>query len=327
MAFSDGTSVSYAFDVDGNRTSRTSGQGATSYSYDALNRLTNESFPGGKANAYGYDAASNMTSFSDAGGLITYGYDPVNMVTSVTEPGSVQTTFGYDSDNNRTRMSYPNGVTTTNAYDSSDRLTSTSAKNSAGSTLKSSAYSYTSPVTGKDSALRWSVKDEANNTTKYGYDLLARMTSATTTNSAGSQTASYTYGYDGNGNATNFNGTSYAFNAANEVTHTGYGFDDPTATSPRVVGRRRLPTTRRIRRRLSPRRVGRHCRLPTRATTRASAPTPVRRATPTRSSAWAARRGRHAPTTPVITRARCLASAPLRAVTTTCSTGSARSSR
>ena len=73
--------------------------------------------------------------------------------------------------------------------------------------------------------------DTAGNTTSYGYDVLNRLTSATTKSSSGSTVSSYGYGYgyDGAGNMTSatVNGTttSYTHNAASELTSQGATYD------------------------------------------------------------------------------------------------------
>src|ERR671922_2676 len=89
------TCIKYAYDKDGNLTSRVSNIGTTSYSYDLLGRLTKKALPGPLIDAcagdngmkLGYDAASNVTSYCDARGTVVYGYDAANELTSIQEPG------------------------------------------------------------------------------------------------------------------------------------------------------------------------------------------------------------------------------------------------
>src|SRR5581483_9937815 len=56
-------SIQYLLDANGNRTSMADGDGTTSYSYDALNRLANVAYPalpggpGATSTPFGYDAA------------------------------------------------------------------------------------------------------------------------------------------------------------------------------------------------------------------------------------------------------------------------------
>jgi RHS repeat-associated protein len=69
----------------------------------------------------------------------------------------------------------------------------------------------------------------ADDTTKYGYDAMNRLTSADTTSSSGSSVSSYGYGYDGVGNLTSatVNGTTtnYTYNGASELTSQGASYD------------------------------------------------------------------------------------------------------
>jgi YD repeat-containing protein len=70
--------------------------------------------------------------------------------------------------------------------------------------------------------------DSQSTTTSYGYDSLARLTSAT---SSGGSSASYAYAYDANGNRTSqsVNGSSsyYLYNAANQLCWSGSSLDSP----------------------------------------------------------------------------------------------------
>lgn len=86
--------VPYAFDPAGNRT----GEGATSYEYDAANRISS---PG-----YSYDANGNLLN----DGTTSYEYDAANRLIKTVKDGST-TTYGYDGNGNLIRET-ANGVTT-----------------------------------------------------------------------------------------------------------------------------------------------------------------------------------------------------------------------
>ena len=220
ITYSDNSTIVYTYDNDGNTTQLQDNTGITTFTYDTMNRQTKKVLPGATTMIYAYDGVGNLTSLQDPGGTVTYGYDAVNEVTSLLEPNGSSTTFGYNGGYRRTSTAYPNTVSESMTYDSSERLTQIKATKGT-STLNSFTYSYVSPVTGKDSDLRWSVTDVNNSKTSYNYDVLNRLTSA-------SGSTSYTYGYDANGNLTNDNGVSQTFNAANELTASGsttYNFD------------------------------------------------------------------------------------------------------
>jgi RHS repeat-associated protein len=76
-----------------------------------------------------------------------------------------------------------------------------------------------------DTDLRWSVTQGQGVTMSYSYDALSRLTGA-----SGGQ--SYTYGYDNNGNLTNDNAVTQAFNGANELCWSYAGSSSNTCSSP-----------------------------------------------------------------------------------------------
>lgn len=220
ITYSDNSTITYTFDNDGNNTQLQDNTGMTTFTYDTMNRQTKKVLPGATTMTYAYDGVGNLTSLQDPSGTVTYGYDQVNELTSLKEPNGGTTMFGYNNAYRRTSTSYPNGVSEAMSYDSSERLTQIKATK-ASSTLNSFTYSYVKPSTSADSDLRWSVTDVNNNKTNYSYDPLNRLTGT-------SGAATYSYGYDANGNLTNDNGVPQSFNTANELTKAGsttYSFD------------------------------------------------------------------------------------------------------
>jgi len=226
LTYADSSTIVYTYDNDGNTTQLQDNTGITNFTYDNLNRQTKKVLPDTTTMNYGYDAVSNLASLQDPGGSVTYAYDQVNELSSLTEPNGGITNFSYNAGYRRTSTAYPNGVTENMSYDSSERLTQIKATKGA-STLNSFSYCYNrlnpcSTNKADDTDLRWSVTDVNNATSSYSYNALNRLVGAS---GAG---GSYTYGYDANGNLTNNNGASQAFNAANELTSSGsttYSFD------------------------------------------------------------------------------------------------------
>jgi RHS repeat-associated protein len=254
--YSDGSSISYGYDGDGNLSSMTDPIGTTSFVYDSLNRLTSESLPGSRTNQYGYDSASNLTSFTDAGGTITYGYDNADNLTSVVQPGPQTIAFSYDENDNRLKTTYPGGVYQCTKYDDSQRLSSIDARTISDCTptptsaqqLTKFTYSYANGTA--DTNLRQSVIAlvtglYSTTTTYFCYDTpnhLNRLTRAATAQCQDPATSGYQYAYDANGNmcrkntgasisgfncsSTGASVTSYSYNGANELTgiNGGSGF-------------------------------------------------------------------------------------------------------
>ncbi len=226
-------SVSYVYDDDGNRTSRVDPQGTTSYTFDKLNRLTEDNPPGTVDNTYAYDDAGNMTSFVDGSGTTTYGYNGLNELTSMLEPSdATATAFAYDTNHRLTRTTYPGGVTLSRAYDSNTgQLTSITNRQppaGTGTILSQYTFSYTLGA-GKAALVQSTAASDGTNTntTAYTYDALDRLTGAVTTGPTLNQYFAYTM--DANGNRTrqvvNLSGststgattTSYGYNSGNQL--------------------------------------------------------------------------------------------------------------
>lgn len=226
VGYADNTSIIYTYDADGNVTSMVDSSGTTSYTYNALNQLTKETLPSGQSISYTYDAAGNLTGKTDSGGTVGYGYNQVDEVTSVTDRQNHAYSIGYDQNGNRTSIGFPNGVTERTTFNSDGQLTAITGSTSS-ATLTSFSYSYTNPTTNQQTGLPYSVTDTAARTTSYAYDNGNQLTSAVQKSSTGSQLASYGYGYDPAGNLTsktvNGTGTTFSYNAANELTSASGG--------------------------------------------------------------------------------------------------------
>jgi len=173
--------------------------------------------PNGHSISYTYDGGDNLLTKTDGGGMVSYTYNADDTPASVTDPQAARTTFAYDSDARQTGMTYPNGVTETSSYDNSDQLTQVEAAKS-GTQLTSFSYSYTNPATNTYTSSRYSVSDMAGNVTSYGYDGLARLTSAVQKTGGGATLQNWSYGYDPVGNMTNINGSTASYNVADQLT-------------------------------------------------------------------------------------------------------------
>lgn len=106
-------SLTYASDANGQLTTETPTGlpgGAQSYSYNALNQLTQAA---GKS--YAYDAADNPTTLAGVGG---YAYDAANQLTQ-----SPVAAYTYDAVGNRITETQTAGGSTTYTYDQGGRLT------------------------------------------------------------------------------------------------------------------------------------------------------------------------------------------------------------
>jgi RHS repeat-associated protein len=248
--------TTYTYDAAGNELTKTTGVGALEYGYDAANRLTQVKAGEATLRSYGYDAANRLTEASDAEGhkievgyteegrpssikdgrgqsltrsydsrgnlvkqvdgrgTIEYGYDKLDRMTSLTDPQGKALGFAYDPEGDLTEVTRPNGITTTNVYNEAGRLAETSSKTAEPlAVLESLKYGYDAAgnVTSK-------VDQRLESETGYAYDALNRLTEF---NPPGE--GSTTYGYDGAGNRTEAGGTTYSFNALNQLTESSAG--------------------------------------------------------------------------------------------------------
>jgi RHS repeat-associated protein len=245
VSYSDSTpAVHFTYDGFGNLTRRVDATGTTTYTFDTLNRLiARQATAGGGTEQYGYDKAGNLTSLSDARGTTTYTYDAANLQTSMTTARGTVLRYAVDGNGRRTdtwfKTNQDNSVWTMHQhtrYDASGRPARiwTARNSNDADKIQDLAYSFARAAGGScstpaapDTALVQAVTDRvAGTTTVYCYDTSNRLTQAVI---SGARTQTVTYTYDARGNRlTAADGTrtqSLAYDAANQITTSGYGYD------------------------------------------------------------------------------------------------------
>jgi YD repeat-containing protein len=99
--------------------------GVSTYTYDALDRLTKDNTTGTNAHVYDYtfDAASNRTASSETGVNITWTYDLAGRLVTSLETSNL-TTYTYDANGNLTNIQPPASgpAPTAMTYDQENRL-------------------------------------------------------------------------------------------------------------------------------------------------------------------------------------------------------------
>jgi RHS repeat-associated protein len=237
VAYSNGPTLTYSYDADGNLLTENDATGQTSNTYDLAGRLTQETMPGSRTNTYGYDAAGNLTTLQDTGGTTTYTYDAGDRLASVQAPGETSpTTFSYYADDMPKDTAYPNGVTLHRDYDNPDRLSDIIAtKGTAPNQTTLASYAYTYKNGNFDTNLVYTVTDKTGSVTTYGYGARDRLTSAL--NAAGHN---YSYTYDPAGNMTqstkDSTTTSYGYGPAEMPCWSVTGSQSSHACSPTPTG-------------------------------------------------------------------------------------------
>ncbi len=197
------------------RATMADGSGTTTYSYDALDRLTTKTAPAGTL-SYGYYGAGNLASMASNhanGILVSYAYDQLNRLTTVTDSrlqGNQNATYTYDPANNVATVTTPNGLQTTLNYDALNRITSL--------TTPVSSYTYTQGPTGN----RTGVTEGNGRTINWNYDGIYRLTNETISNDPSNNNGSAAYSLDPVGNRLTENSTLPGINSGTW----GYNNDD-----------------------------------------------------------------------------------------------------
>ncbi len=216
--------TSAAYDGEGDQLSATDALGNSStFTFDPTGMVTAEVQPvtgsSGITTSFGYDPDGNRTLYTDGNGSPwQYTYNSWGLQESRVEPSTAQyasaanSTFttGYDADGNPVTESEPGGVTVTSTYNKMGELTGQSGSGA----------------------------DAATPTRTFGYDLAGDLTSASTSNTAGSgsNATSEAFTYDDRGLVLTASGsagsTSYAYNGDGLVTSvadaagtTSYSYD------------------------------------------------------------------------------------------------------
>ncbi len=165
------TSISYAYDPAGNRTSMAEGIGITNYTYDAAERMASA---GGTT--YSHDANGNLVSSVDQSGTTNYAYD---FEDRLTEAGGAS--YAYDAFGRKV-SSTTGADTTSHLFDGSEVIRETYAAQS---------IDYTRGL-----GARLISREEGSSTTYYHHDSIGSVVGLS--GGAGALTDSYSYDAFGN---------------------------------------------------------------------------------------------------------------------------------
>jgi RHS repeat-associated protein len=243
VSLSDGSTQAFTYTPDGRRATVTDTRGTTTFSYDALARLSRVTDPSGAYVRYEYDAAGLRTrvAHGDGGGggerVLDYAYDALGRVVRMTDSGGGVTLQSFDAVGNLVGVTYPNGVTATLAYDVRDRIREITYRNAGGTVLARETYT-------RNGAGHVTRMDRADGSrVDYAYDSLRRVVGETVLAPGGSIAAQRVYAYDAAGNRTTAGDAgapaSFVYDAAGRLV-SGAGFDYAYDAAGRRIEKRWL---------------------------------------------------------------------------------------
>lgn len=193
------TTVSYfTYDAASNLTVTVDGTGATTSSYDELNRETLRVRPKGTT-YYGYDAVSNRTKVQYPVDLkrATYTFDALNRMTQIVSPDAKMALYSHSATSQVRKLRFGNNAVCYYAYDSADRVTSIRHVTSAGAAILTCDYK-------RDAAGRiTTISRETDLAVYYRYDTADRLTNEIwAKRSTAAQIYAFSYSFDNAGNRT-----------------------------------------------------------------------------------------------------------------------------
>jgi len=225
------------YDANGNRLTesrtRTLADGTTetlvtSFTYDALDRVTETTAPDGSTTRTAYDPLGKVKSRTDAlGRVTTMAYDLMGRLATTTYPDETTTERSYDAEGRVLTRTDRGGRITRFTYDDAGRLLTTTHPDDA---TESQSYDLAGQLV--------STTDARGNTTVYAYDAAGRRVGVT---DALDQTT--TFAFDANGNqaaVTDALGhtTEFAYDALGRLVTTTHPDETTTEVAYDALGRR-----------------------------------------------------------------------------------------
>ncbi len=227
--------TTYSYDANGNKTKVVNPLGGeTDFTYDALNRVTEENVHGASAGTettdYSYDANGNKTEVVDPMSRTTdTSYDANNQLLTRSIAGET-TSYTYNNDGNVSEVDDPKGGKTTFSYDDADRLGS-SVSPLGNVTGCGCVDQYTTSYEYDPDGNLKKTTDPANHSTTTSYDADEQPVSSTDALSRETE-----WSYDGDGNlvqttANDNSTTKLEYNALNQLTSRTTGLTSPSDPS------------------------------------------------------------------------------------------------
>jgi RHS repeat-associated protein len=219
----DGQLINYSYDAIGRIRTATNNTGTATFNYDALNRVTSESFSGRTVN-YSYNIAGRtQTAVYPDNTVITKTFDTRNRVTGISKNGNTVVTYQYNNANQLVSKIFANGINTNMQYDNANRLININTNNGL---IQNTNFAYDNNFN-KTSINRLNAPNKSE---QYSYDNDNRLINYKRGVIGGTITNNHIYIYDALGNRTNANldGTStvYTSNNLNQLINSNNGIQN-----------------------------------------------------------------------------------------------------
>ncbi len=226
--FPGGSTIAYNYDARSRLSSAVDSHGATTFTYDAADRMTRVEYPNGRWLEYTYDAAGRRTRMEDLSGFVVqYSYDAVGRLRGLRDGADAEiVTYAYDAAGRLSREDKGNDTYSLYTFDGAGRVQS--IVHHAPDDSVNSRFDYAYDALGRRTGMttldgQWT----------YTYDLtgqLVRALFASTNPNIPDQDLSYEYDAVGNRVRTVLNGqtTAYTTNALNQYVAAGastFGYD------------------------------------------------------------------------------------------------------
>lgn len=225
ISYPSGAPVLFEYDANHNRTRMADGLGVTTWTYDALDRLTATTDSLSRSLAYAYDPVGNRTgiTYPDQR-AVAYSYFDNDWLRTVTDPQGGVTSYQRDGVGQPTLITNPNATVAEMSYDRANRLLSLVNRQISGAQKTISSFRYTLDDVGQrvrmDAEYGW--RNPPRVSTTYQYDPLRRL--VRTDDSEGVWT---TYAFDAAGNRLQLSTNDDAFSPRPFDAQTqSYTYDD-----------------------------------------------------------------------------------------------------
>ncbi|MFZ2631084.1 MAG: RHS repeat-associated core domain-containing protein [Desulfosalsimonadaceae bacterium] len=218
ITYQGGATVAYTYDQFDNLTKMQDAIGATTYTYDKLNRFSSSTDPRAFAISYTRDANGNITGITYPGSkTVAYTYDQLNHMKTVTIKWLGKTaTYTYDAADRQKGLTQFNGTVAQAGFDNANRMTSLQNLTAAGGSVIA-GYTYTLDANGNrtniSQTVPLSLSVAAANTAYAMNPQKNRLLQAGTT----------AFSYDNEGQLATKTGTTYTFDDAHRLTSTTAG--------------------------------------------------------------------------------------------------------